>query len=98
MTIDNITTKNGGSNSTKTGLQINSTGAWGTGGAGGHINLGLVVNVSGGVDGNYAALFNGGNVGVGITNPTSSFAIGNGSVQKLGISGVNGSMVFTDDQ
>ncbi|MBX3101639.1 MAG: hypothetical protein KF690_03945 [Bacteroidetes bacterium] len=50
---------------TKTGLLIESTGNWNTPGS---TNTGLRVNVSGGNE-NYAATFNGGNVGVGTSTP-----------------------------
>jgi len=80
--IQNLTTKTGGSNSNKTGLVIESTGAWGTGGTN-HFNIGLDVNVSGGVDGNYAALFNGGNVGIGTSSPATDLDV-NGQVRASG--------------
>lgn len=61
---------------TKHGLDIQSTGTWdGTNAA----NVGLNVNVSGGST-NYAALFNGGNVGIGTTAPNAPLGIvGSGS-------------------
>ena len=50
----------------KIGARISSTGTWnGTGST----NTGLDVTVSGGTT-NYSALFNGGNVGIGTTNPS----------------------------
>lgn len=49
----------------KTGLDVQSTGVWNGVSA---VNVGLNVNVSGGTT-NYAALFNGGNVGIGTTAP-----------------------------
>lgn len=49
----------------KTGLDVQSTGVWNGVGA---VNVGLNVNVSGGTT-NYAAIFNGGNVGIGTTTP-----------------------------
>jgi hypothetical protein len=49
----------------KVGMDIESTGAWiGTSA----VNTGLVVNATGGTT-NYAATFNGGNVGIGTTSP-----------------------------
>lgn len=69
--IENLATKNGGSNSIKTGLEIISTGGWGTGGFGGHYNRGLYVNVGGGADGNYSAILMGGNVGIGNLAPNA---------------------------
>jgi hypothetical protein len=50
---------------TKTALAVSSTGTWNGAGA---INRGLTVDVSGGTV-NYAALFAGGNVGIGTTAP-----------------------------
>lgn len=50
--IENSTTKNGGSNSIKTGVEVISTGAWGLGGVGGHENKGINVVASGGQDAN----------------------------------------------
>jgi hypothetical protein len=56
---------------TKTGLDIESTGTW-TGTTA--VNRGLYVNVSGGTA-NYAAIFNGGNVGIGTTTPATALAV-----------------------
>lgn len=78
MLVRNLTTKTGGSNSDKVGLKVESTGAWGTGGSN-HFNIGLDVTVSGGVDGNYAALFSGGNVGIGTADPITPLQV-NGTV------------------
>ena len=50
-------------------------------------NIGLDVNVSGG-DTNYAALFNGGNVGIGTTNPTSLLSVGSTSQFQVNSSGI----------
>lgn len=52
---------------TKTGLSIQNTGNWSGTGA---LNIGLDVKMSGGTT-NYAALFNGGNVGIGTSSPSS---------------------------
>ncbi|MEQ9301999.1 MAG: hypothetical protein RIF33_25695 [Cyclobacteriaceae bacterium] len=79
MLVRNLSTKtSGGSNSDKIGLKVESTGAWGTGGSN-HFNIGLDVTVSGGVDGNYAALFSGGNVGIGTADPITPLQV-NGTV------------------
>jgi hypothetical protein len=90
-TVQNLVTKSGGSNSTKTGLEIISTGAWGTGGSGGHFNRALYVESSGGVDGDYAAVFMGGNVGIGYTNPTSKLSVF-GNFDAGGSNSVTGSL------
>ncbi|MEQ8360955.1 MAG: tail fiber domain-containing protein [Cytophagales bacterium] len=76
--IQNLVTKVGGSNSTKTGLKIESTGAWGIATVN-QPNIGLDVTVSG-ADDNYAAIFNGGNVGIGTNAP----------FRKLDVIGGNG--------
>lgn len=76
--IQNLVTKVGGSNSTKTGLRIESTGAWGVATVN-QPNIGLDVTVSG-ADNNYAAIFNGGNVGIGTNAP----------FRKLDVIGGNG--------
>jgi hypothetical protein len=72
-TIQNLTTKSSGSNSTKTGLEIISTGGWA--GSGGMYNRGLFVNVSGGADGNYPAILMGGNVGINTTAPDATLNV-----------------------
>lgn len=41
---------------------------------------------------------NSGNVGIGIANPSNTFAIGNGTIEKFNINGSNGAMNFFDDQ
>jgi len=60
---------------TKTGMDIQSTGTWNGAGA---TNIGLNVNATGGTT-NYAALFNGGNVGVGTTSPAYNLVVRNPS-------------------
>ncbi|WP_350105543.1 tail fiber domain-containing protein [Fulvivirga sp.] len=67
VNIRNLTTKSGGSNSTKIGLNIESTGSWGPGTTN-QPNVGLNVDVSG-ADNNYPAIFNGGYVGIGTNAP-----------------------------
>lgn len=72
MIIQNQVTKVGGSNSTKTGLNIQSTGSWAPGT--GQTNVGLAVNVSG-ADNNYSAVFMGGAVGIGTATPATSLDV-----------------------
>jgi hypothetical protein len=55
----------------KTALEIQSTGSWSGTGA---VNRGLFVNVSGGSN-NYAAIFSGGNVGIGSTAPINKLVV-----------------------
>lgn len=71
--IQNLTTKSGGPISTKTGLEIQSTGSWSTGSTG-QTNIGLFVNAAG-ADINYAAIFAQGNVGVGTSVPESALEV-----------------------
>jgi hypothetical protein len=73
--FSNIATSNT-LNTTKTAVLINSTGTWSGSGS---IARGLEVNVSGGTI-NQAALFNGGNVGIGTTNPTQLLDVANGNI------------------
>lgn len=73
MLIQNLTTKSGGSNSTKIGLEIQSTGSWAPGTLN-QPNVGLFVNAAG-ADINYAAIFAQGNVGVGTITPESALEV-----------------------
>jgi|GEM_PF-4918074 len=65
---------------TKTGLSVESTGTWNGTTA---VNRGLYVNATGGTT-NYAAIFDGGNVGIGTTNPGGLLHVNVGSVPALG--------------
>jgi hypothetical protein len=56
---------------TKTGMDIQSTGTWNGTSA---VNIGLNVNATGGTT-NYAALFSGGNVGIGTTSPAKTLEV-----------------------
>jgi hypothetical protein len=68
----------------KIGMDIESTGTWNGTSA---VNTGLVVNATGGTT-NYAATFNGGNVGIGTTSPTSPLYIGGqGQMAQFGDTG-----------
>lgn len=69
-TINNIATSSTASIN-KTGLSITSSGVWNGASA---INTGLSVIVSGGTL-NYAALFNGGNVGIGTASPVETLQV-----------------------
>ncbi|HIO72399.1 MAG TPA: hypothetical protein EYN38_04755, partial [Flavobacteriales bacterium] len=95
---------NSGTSSTagivKTGLLVQSTGTWNGIGA---INRGLYVTVAGGTT-NYAAIFDGGNVGIGTTSPLANLHV-NGSA-TLGsilitpsesISGDDSEILFGED-
>jgi len=57
-------------------------------------NIGLLVNVGGGGWGNYAALFNGGNVGIGTTTPGAQLEV-NGGIRLTTNSG--GAITFQDN-
>jgi hypothetical protein len=67
----------------KIGARISSTGTWDGAGS---TNTGLSVSVSGGTT-NYAALFNGGNVGIGTSSPPQTLSVHG----TIGISEVGGS-------
>jgi hypothetical protein len=82
----------------KVGLDVQSTGAWSGTGA---TNTGLSVNVSGGTT-NYAALFNGGNVGIGTTTPALAFTVagtaGTPNVRLVSVSGTpSGTALVAND-
>ncbi len=67
----------------KIGLDVESTGSWtGTSAT----NTGLVVNATGGTT-NYAAIFSGGNVGIGNSSPASLLSIGSSSQFQVNSSG-----------
>jgi hypothetical protein len=66
----NVTTA-GFTSGVKTALEIQSTGSWTGTGA---VNRGLFINVSGGTN-NYAAIFSGGGVGIGVTTLSASGGI-----------------------
>lgn len=72
LSVQNLATKVGGSNTSKIGLAINSTGSWAPGTA--QPNVGLSVNV-GGADINNSAILMGGNVGIGTTAPTAQLEV-----------------------
>lgn len=76
MFIQNLATKSGGSNTTKTGLRIESSGSWAPGTS--QVNQGLLVDVSG-ADINYSAIFSGGNVGIGTVTPTQLLQVNSSS-------------------
>jgi len=88
--------------STTYGMDIDVVGA----SSGTHTVVGLAVDV-GSADTNYAALFNGGAVGVGLTTPTVRFEVGDGnacrfrvspsdSSNKVSIDGWDGSSSYQD--
>jgi hypothetical protein len=70
-TLFNATNTSSTASITKTGLAVSSTGTWNGSGA---TNIGLAVNATGGTT-NYAATFNGGNVGIGTITPGNSLEI-----------------------
>ena len=77
VVINNLVTKIGGSSNSKTGLEVNSTGAWGVSTAN-QPNVGIKVNVSG-ADNNYALQLKDGSEGSG--KILTSDAAGNASWQ-----------------
>lgn len=74
----NNTTANDGFDYNHYAINIISNGAFSNAGAGTFYKIGLNLNVSGG-DVNYAALFNGGNVGIGTTAPSANLEISTGA-------------------
>jgi trimeric autotransporter adhesin len=76
----------------KTGLDVQSTGIWnGTGGK----NVGLNVNATGGAT-NYAAIFQGGSIGIGTASPYAGLDIQNGVSASSGSAiGVQASQTLT---
>ncbi len=73
---------------TKTGLSVLSTGTWDGTTA---VNRGLYVNATGGTT-NYAAIFEGGNVGIGTTAPGQKLDVAG----KIGINGTQ--IIYLPDQ
>lgn len=65
---------------TKTGVSIQSSGTWNGEDA---VNRGLVVNVGGG-DTNYAAIMNGGDVGIGTSTPKYKLHVADGAIAQEG--------------
>jgi len=74
--LHNVTATSSTSSINKVGMDIESTGSWSGTSA---VNTGLVVNATGGTT-NYAATFNGGNVGIGTSSPGYSLDV-NGTVR-----------------
>lgn len=73
--IENTSTNTTTNGINKFGLQITSTGSF-TGAAGAATNnYGLYVNAVTGADNNYAAIFAGGNVGIGVTAPADALDV-----------------------
>jgi hypothetical protein len=76
----------------KIGMDIESTGTWNGSSA---INTGLVVNATGGTT-NYAATFNGGNVGIGTTAPAAKLDVaGDASINGATV-GLGGGSIGTN--
>lgn len=89
MSIENTATSSSNSVN-KAGLLIQSTGSWtGTGSA----NIGLAVNATGGTT-NYAALLNGGNVGIGVSTPSQLLEMRNGNLLLSNNNGTAGGLQF----
>lgn len=84
LLVENSTTKTTGSNSTKKGLEIQSTLPW-TGP--GLVNIGLLSNVGGANPGfNYSGIFTGGQVGINNNAPKSTLAVfGSVAVKKVSV-------------
>ena len=72
---------------TQYGLRINNQGIAGT-----NTSYGLFVDAQSGSNNNYSAIFAGGNVGIGTTNPSAKLEVAG----NLKLSGANGSLTFPD--
>ncbi len=84
LLVENFATKVGGSGSTKTGIEIQSTGSWAP--TTGQTNVGLLSNVSG-ADNNYSAIFTGGQVGIANSTPKNTLSLaGSMAVSKVTVS------------
>ena len=89
MSIENTATSSANSLN-KAGLLIQSTGAW-TGTS--STNIGLAVNATGGTT-NYAAILNGGNVGIGVSTPSQLLEMRNGNLLLSNSNGTPGGVQF----